>query len=491
MAAPSLMVPETSQQQQQRRRQVSVPQEFWQQRSPNSTSFNSMQFGRSPMGRPRASTVTDRLAVGARPSATTATTTTTNGGLSATPVPRPTTPESTNSSTGVAEDYFAYLSAYQPLPTTTTKPPQLTIPTVQPPQLSVSSHPQSSGPSNQVPEMTIPEIRLAPPTVEQQQQYHTPLTTVDPHRLPSPDQRTGGSSLHVMTPSPSVNSTTTDYDCFVSARQSPELTPTLFDHDPAPPPMLLEDDDDEEEVEQKHMPSTQEERNNNTTEKTRRWYAYLLDIYQVLFPTLQEWGSKSYLSRISSLVAMPLVLIFTLTLPVAEAEDVKVDEVEVMMIRDDDDDYVYHTSAGLYPPQQPQQSHHQYRQQQPMEAGQRYYYSSNTSPISSTTAPPYHHHQSYGSFFTAANDGLLPPTTIKPSSSSFLAVPASESDCLLQPQQKQQQQQQHSLKATPSLHSELLDVIDADLQQGWCRWLVAVQAVLSTTFLFCVLVCKS
>jgi hypothetical protein len=331
--------------------------------------------------------------------------------------------------------------------------------------------------------MTIPEIRLAPPTVEQQQQYHTPLTTMDPHRLPSPDQRTGGSSLHVMTPSPSINSTTTDYDCFVSARQSPELIPTLFD--PAPPPMLLEDDD--EEVEQKHMPTTQEERNKNntSTENTRRWYAYLLDINQVLFPTLQEWGSKSYLSRISSLVAMPLVLVFTLTLPVAEAEDVKVDEVEVMMIRDDDDDYVYHTSAGLYPPQPPQ---HHYQQQQQMEAGQRYYYSSNTSPISSTTAPPYHHHQSYGSFFTAANDGLLPPTTIKPSSSSFLTVPTSESDCLL-PQQ-QQQQQQHLVKAAPSLHSELLDVIDADLQQGWCRWLVAVQAVLSTTFLFCVLVCK-
>ncbi|KAG2195014.1 Sodium/calcium exchanger protein-domain-containing protein [Mucor mucedo] len=60
-------------------------------------------------------------------------------------------------------------------------------------------------------------------------------------------------------------------------------------------------------------------------------FSLLLDeICFVLFPTLSGWSSKTTFSKLSSLVAVPLVLIFTLTLPIAESDDVKVDDIEVM-----------------------------------------------------------------------------------------------------------------------------------------------------------------
>lgn len=54
------------------------------------------------------------------------------------------------------------------------------------------------------------------------------------------------------------------------------------------------------------------------------------EVFCVLFPTLQEWSHKSGFAKLSALVAVPIVLILTLTLPVTEAEDVKVEDVEVM-----------------------------------------------------------------------------------------------------------------------------------------------------------------
>lgn len=59
--------------------------------------------------------------------------------------------------------------------------------------------------------------------------------------------------------------------------------------------------------------------------------AMLLDeIFFILFPTLANWSSKTTFSKLSSLVAVPLVLIFTLTLPIAESDDIKVDDIEVV-----------------------------------------------------------------------------------------------------------------------------------------------------------------
>lgn len=57
-------------------------------------------------------------------------------------------------------------------------------------------------------------------------------------------------------------------------------------------------------------------------------YVAVQEVWQTLFPTLQGWMNKTTFSRLSSLIAVPVVLVFTLTLPVAE--DVKVDDVEVV-----------------------------------------------------------------------------------------------------------------------------------------------------------------
>ncbi|KAI8089294.1 Sodium/calcium exchanger protein-domain-containing protein [Halteromyces radiatus] len=490
---PTLIVP-GSDDQQRRRRQVSVPQEFWQR--PPHPSFNSMQFGRSPRGRQRASTITTEPPV-----------ITHNSSLSAT-LPRPTTPDSSHSSTGVAEDYFAYLSTHQPQPmqpltinTTDLSSSRLSVPA--PPSSHQYLHPPSLAIGQQhTSELTIPEIRLAPPMVEQ---YHTPLGSAvspegnDHHRLPSPQhhqQQRDNGSLNVITPSPSViSTTTTDYDCFVSARQSPELTPASFEHEcqalSIPTSSLTGDrhiGDDDEEINQKLQTASyiSNLNNNNSNNNNNSLYTTLVQVHQVLFPTLQEWKSKSLFSCFSSLVAMPLVLIFTVTLPVAEAEDVKVEEVEVLMHDDDDDDYMYHTgTTGPHPPFESTN-----------------YNNNNNIPPSSYTSPT----ASYGvitqgipsSVHTTADDRLLPKMTDPPSmtspfpksSSSYLAVPTSESDYLLgQSHHHHHHQQQHSGHDHHSAAStsDIMDITDADLQQGWCRWLLAVQCVFSTTFVFCIL----
>ncbi|KAI9010859.1 hypothetical protein CLU79DRAFT_891196 [Phycomyces nitens] len=115
------------------------------------------------------------------------------------------------------------------------------------------------------------------------------------------------------------------------------------------------------------------------------WELWLQDICQTLFPTLQQWHTKSMLGKISSLVATPLVLVFTLTLPVAESEDVKVDGVHVL------------------------------------------------------------------------DDDLDKQDTVVENSNEYLAIPIQ------------------------------VEQTDEEVSQGWCRWLLATQAVTSTTFLFVVM----
>ncbi|ORZ15309.1 Sodium/calcium exchanger protein-domain-containing protein [Absidia repens] len=473
LATPSLMVPTgDADQQQLRRRQTSVPHGFWQQQRPPNLSFNSLSANPTPTtGRQRTSTTTDQRLLTANSASLPlqqppANPQPHNGGLSASSLPRPTTPESTNSSTGVAEDYFAYLSTYQPhhavrRPSTNTSPvPSHLAPL--PPRLSIQLSSSADDPQQRQagdgPDIPIPEIRLAPPVMEQ---YHTPLTSTahsphggnDPHRLPSPNN-TG--SPHLMTPSHSFASAATDDDCYVSARQSPELYPTPFDHDrsPATSPVAgtkptahrhsMTDDDDDDDDEHKFLSGSAKNINDDTSNS---WYSSLAPI---LFPTLQEWSSKSWFSCLSSLVAMPLVLVFTLTLPVAEAENVKVDEVEVM-----DDDYMYG----------------EYRQ------------SPSPTPYGSIhiQPPPPPSSSSFN------NTQHLPLPLEQPQSSSYLTVPASESDHYLGQQKNHHPHPQSDIKYSHSMHSTL-DITDADLQQGWCRWLLAVQAVFSITFIFCILV---
>lgn len=156
---------------------------------------------------------------------------------------RSTTPDSSHSSTGVAEDYFTYISQTQQQP----RPADI----------------HTGGQETDVP---IPEIRLAPPTAA------------------------GG--------------TTTSQNQNDEEVVSIQVTP--HEEEETKPTSVM--------VKGIRVPV--------------KFYIAVQEVWHTLFPTLQGWMDKTAFSRISSLVAVPVVLVFTLTLPVAE--DVKVDDVEVV-----------------------------------------------------------------------------------------------------------------------------------------------------------------
>ncbi|KAI8070002.1 Sodium/calcium exchanger protein-domain-containing protein [Gongronella butleri] len=421
--------------QQHRRRQVSMPQDIWHR-------HHGLATGTMPPdgGRVRAVTVTDHL----RPTAP----------ASSGDAMRATTPDSNHSSTGIAEDYFAYLSTHQPQAMLVPQPPPpLPIPIID---------------IQREPEMPIPEIRLAPPLLEQ---YHTPQTSA---LTPNPQ---GSTSLHVMTPSPSIASST-DYDCFVSARQSPELNPvhivsasnasdagtprpTALSHPQQMPCMPCLDDSSFHDITQQQdlkpplLLTDIVDELAPPVSLPSPWRFYLQQFAQVMFPTLQEWADKSWFSRFSSVVATPLVLVFIITLPVAEAEDTKIDDVKVMvgdndgMVGEDDDDDDEAMMSSHPPPSA---------------------FTTNTKYLS----------------FSSVQGQLLPPleppimTTHK--SSSFLTVPRSDSDAHLN----------HSAHTFPNTSPSIpmatsatnVQVVEEDLRQGWCKWLLALQCF-GTTFFLC------
>ncbi|KAI8644695.1 Sodium/calcium exchanger protein-domain-containing protein [Parasitella parasitica] len=238
--------------QQRRHRQQSMPPPMWQTlQLPSSQDINRRQ---------RASTMTDHPLPTAAPSI-----------------------HVLSPSANQQEDYFTFISAQHSQPLFHIQPSS-------PPHAPALSPAPAISSSNGVTTPKIPEIRLA----------------VAPTTLLAPDAR----SVHSLAP-PSVIS---DYDLFVSARQSFELGPSsanpsfhknLAEHimsaGMAHDPLFLE------------PPS----------------------LLQTLFPTLQDWSQKSSFSKLSAVAALPLVFVFTLTLPVAEIDQIKVDDIEVL---DDDDD---------------------------------------------------------------------------------------------------------------------------------------------------------
>lgn len=147
------------------------------------------------------------------------------------------------------------------------------------------------------------------------------------------------------------------------------------------------------------------------------------DILCILFPTMIGWTSKSSFSKLSSLVAVPLVLVFTLTLPIAEPDDIKVDDIEVINTMPED---VVVTPQVVVISSGEEQQH----------------IISNNNNNNNTKG-------------------------------SYLTVPTSERSI-----------------------SELLVVeedfaMEEDMSQiGWCRWLVATQAICATTFVTSVMACK-
>ncbi|KAG1060746.1 hypothetical protein G6F42_027879 [Rhizopus arrhizus] len=154
------------------------------------------------------------------------------------------------------------------------------------------------------------------------------------------------------------------------------------------------------------------------------------DVCCTLFPTLQDWSSKTAFAKLSALVAVPLVLIFTLTLPVAEGDEVKVDDIEVL------------APATTNEPQANQQM----------------------VVVTSSSAG--------GETPTAA--AAMPTTTTPAASKSYLTVPTSERSI-----------------SELNTDEDLPLLIEGDEGQlSWCRWLVAAQAICSTTFVTSVMACK-
>ncbi|KAI9491908.1 Sodium/calcium exchanger protein-domain-containing protein [Zychaea mexicana] len=212
----------------------------------NNNSNGLLHQYRPGGGRPRASTVGDRLTPnfpGLRNNHTNNTNKSINNSNQCTTA---TTPDSTHSSTGMAEDYFTYISANQ----------------------------QQKQPA------VVPEIRLGggrQPTEDQPLSIAVPNITAD-------------------------------------------------DHDDGDEDDEDDDDDDQHGRHRQHQKSTSRFQKQIASLYWSFGIAWE-DFIQTMFPTLQGWQTKTRFSKFSSLVALPLVLIFTLTLPVAE--DVQVYDIEV------------------------------------------------------------------------------------------------------------------------------------------------------------------
>jgi sodium/potassium/calcium exchanger 6 len=175
----------------------------------------------------------------------------------------------------------------------------------------------------------------------------------------------------------------------------------------------------------KHQQTSQQQDETLLLKESVSISIWLDDICCTLFPTLQDWNSKTSFAKLSALVAVPLVLIFTLTLPIAEGVDVKIDDIEVV----------------------------------------------NPVIIEESTS---HTPQ------IVIGDQLLTPQQQQASANtkSYLTVPMSErslSDMNLSTEEEE---------VMPLL------LEDDEGQLGWCRWLVATQAICASTFVSSVMARK-
>ncbi|KAI9484160.1 MAG: Sodium/calcium exchanger protein-domain-containing protein [Benjaminiella poitrasii] len=85
---------------------------------------------------------------------------------------------------------------------------------------------------------------------------------------------------------------------------------------------------------QLQLPNTslkqQQEEHHSILKESVAFSIMLDDVCSILFPTLQYWSSKTIFAKLSALIAVPIVLVFTLTLPIVEEGNVKIDDIEVM-----------------------------------------------------------------------------------------------------------------------------------------------------------------
>ncbi|KAI8364583.1 Sodium/calcium exchanger protein-domain-containing protein [Blakeslea trispora] len=245
----------------------------------------------------------------------------------------------------MTDDYFTFLSAPQPH--------------------AIQNQPlaSSSSPSQLLaPDIAIPQIRLAPPITENNclalptmMNRQTSASTTDYIQAHS-----RFNSNYSLAPPASVLS---DCESFVSAEQHFELSPSpSFDHglhklpysktDERPP---CHDEDVESDLHvnrlgipnahPKLMPPIHDDNDSFVSsfhpQQNNRYSSYpssrhpggsfRIALYRSLdrlFVTFDLWCQKTVFSKVSSLMAMPIVLIFTLTLPVVDPEEAKADDLE-------------------------------------------------------------------------------------------------------------------------------------------------------------------
>lgn len=66
------------------------------------------------------------------------------------------------------------------------------------------------------------------------------------------------------------------------------------------------------------------------------FYEFLSEVWRTLFPTLQNWDTKSITNMASSILAIPIVFLLRITLPVVEDDTLRVDDLMIPVNTDDD-----------------------------------------------------------------------------------------------------------------------------------------------------------
>lgn len=222
----------------------------------------------------------------------------------------------------------------------------------------------------------------------------------------------------------------------------------------------------------------------------------LEEIYNILFPTLQDWANKTAFAKLSSLIALPLVFIFTITLPVVESDDIKVDDYEVII-----DEYPPPSvggvgGGGLNDPI----NTNSFYQRQPLSSDHISSHFLATSNLS-TQPPPMVMKPSSS---TATNNGFLSvpdkinggggnnylSTSSSSSSSSSISnhfyFPSSNNN---NDNNQHQHHHQHGLDCTNPNDLDDQDLY-LDVPSEWIQWLTILQAIMACTFVFTVMAGK-
>ncbi|KAI8994708.1 Sodium/calcium exchanger protein-domain-containing protein [Pilobolus umbonatus] len=270
-----------------RRRQTSMPPPTWQIdgypfQLPHyyNRSDNGIQ---DKKGRQRASTMTDQVL------------------LTGSNYLQPKSPENS----GSGSDYFTYLSIHQ-------------SPIHDQPSIHIDSAPGSSlSMSRQTSEMNIPEIRL---TMTLGSNELFPPTPIDGWTTPKNHSRnhTRGHSNNSLVP-PSLYS---EAESFYSAQQNfDRISPSHSFETHLTVQANMADDLSQRPV--FHEPGTEY---TNCSSPHSLWRTTLNELNESFFSTLQNWEEKTLLAKFSAILAVPLMVIFTTTLPVADTESVQIED---------------------------------------------------------------------------------------------------------------------------------------------------------------------